>query len=197
MEEVKHDKCPKCKCYRTLPLFLNAKGRKLKTCQKCRDRGKKSRDKNKCEHNRQRSQCKECGGASICKHNRRRTTCKECGGGSICNHGRQRNQCKECDPCGHLSTLIANRCRNAIKSKNTERKMEYLRCTIEEFKNHLESKFKDGMTWDNHGEWHIDHIIPLKYGKPSLEETIKRLHWTNTQPLWAVENMSKGNKYIG
>ena len=38
----------------------------------------------KCEHNRQRNQCKECGGASICQHNRRRSRCKECGGSSIC-----------------------------------------------------------------------------------------------------------------
>jgi hypothetical protein len=49
------------------------------------------------------------------------------------------------------------------------------------------------MTWDNYGEWHIDHITPLKYNNPSLEEVIERLHYTNTQPLWAEENLSKGN----
>ena len=49
-----------------------------------------------CEHNRRRSQCKECGGASICQHARRRSECKECGGGSICQHNRIRSKCKTC-----------------------------------------------------------------------------------------------------
>ena len=49
-----------------------------------------------CQHGRQRSKCKECGGGSICQHGRRRTTCKECGGASICQHGRIRSRCKEC-----------------------------------------------------------------------------------------------------
>ena len=57
--------------------------------------GKKS-DPWGCEHGRQRSQCKECGGASICEHGRQRNYCKECGGASICEHGRQRHKCKEC-----------------------------------------------------------------------------------------------------
>jgi hypothetical protein len=49
-----------------------------------------------CEHSRLRSQCKECGGGTVCEHNRRRTLCKECGGGGICEHDRERSQCKEC-----------------------------------------------------------------------------------------------------
>jgi hypothetical protein len=58
------------------------------------------------------------------------------------------------------------------------------------------------MTWENHGDWHIDHITPLRYRENpddiiSLEETIKRLHFTNTQPLWASENTAKGNRFIG
>ena len=50
----------------------------------------------KCEHGRERSRCKDCGGSSICEHGRRRTQCKDCGGSSICEHGRQRSQCKDC-----------------------------------------------------------------------------------------------------
>ena len=56
------------------------------------------------------------------------------------------------------------------------------------------------MSWDNYGKWHIDHIIPIKYKQdcknPTIEEVAKRLHYTNTQPLWASENMSIGNRYI-
>jgi hypothetical protein len=50
----------------------------------------------KCEHGRIKSQCKECGGASICEHRRRKSECKECGGTSICEHGRHKSKCKEC-----------------------------------------------------------------------------------------------------
>jgi len=75
--------------------------------------------------------------------------------------------------------------------------MEYVGCTIEEFKAHIEAQFKEGMSWDNHGKWHIDHIIPLKYNNPTIEETIERLHYTNTQPLWATDNIAKGNRFIG
>ena len=49
-----------------------------------------------CEHNRQKSQCKECSGSSICEHNRYKSRCRECGGGSICEHNRYKSHCKEC-----------------------------------------------------------------------------------------------------
>ena len=77
---------------------------------------------------------------------------------------------------------------------------EYLGCTIEELRQHIEGQFTEGMSWNNYGKWHIDHIIPIKYKQdgiiPTLEEAAKRLHYSNTQPLWADENISKGNRYI-
>lgn len=95
-QEVEHVKCSRCKCWRLPEHFLNATGRKLKTCQVCRDRKKKNNRKNRCEHNRQKSQCKECGGVSICKHNKMKTTCKVCGGSQICEHGKRKQNCKVC-----------------------------------------------------------------------------------------------------
>ena len=58
----------------------------------------------KCEHGRQKRQCKDCGGSAICEHNKRKTRCKECGGSELvrgggsgfCEHGRQKRFCKEC-----------------------------------------------------------------------------------------------------
>ena len=61
-----------------------------------RARKKTAPQRKKCEHGRQRSKCKDCGGCGICEHGHVRTRCKECGGGSICEHGRFRNVCKEC-----------------------------------------------------------------------------------------------------
>ena len=58
---------------------------------------KKKYTRPKCEHNRQRSICKECGGVGICECNRVRSKCRECGGGSICEHNRYRYDCPDCD----------------------------------------------------------------------------------------------------
>ena len=65
-----------------------------------------------CEHNRERSGCKECGGTSICEHGRVRSVCKECGGASICEHGRRRSHCKEC---GGSSICVHGRVRSHCK----------------------------------------------------------------------------------
>ena len=69
----------------------------------------------------------------------------------------------------------------------------YIGCSLEELKLHLEKQFKPGMTWENHGEWHIDHIIPLASAKTE-EDLYKLNHYTNLQPLWAIDNLKKSNK---
>lgn len=68
-------------------------------------------------------------------------------------------------------------------------------CSYEEFKKHLERQFTKGMTWDNYGEWHLDHIYPVSLAKGELE-LLKLNHYTNFQPLWAIDNLLKGNKII-
>jgi len=79
------------------------------------------------------------------------------------------------------------------KLSKTTKISEYLGCTLEELKLHIESQFTDGMNWDNYGEWHIDHIIPLSLAKTE-EEVYKLNHYTNLQPLWANDNIKKSNK---
>jgi hypothetical protein len=70
-------------------------------------------------------------------------------------------------------------------------------CSSEELKLHLERQFTIGMSWDNHGVfgWHIDHIIPLNSADIE-DELFKLCHYTNLQPLWAPENLSKGDKIL-
>ena len=70
-----------------------------------------------------------------------------------------------------------------------------IRCEPNFLREHLEKQFKDGMSWENYGSWHIDHIIPLSSAK-NIEEINKLCHYTNLQPLWASENLSKGSKII-
>jgi hypothetical protein len=66
---------------------------------------------------------------------------------------------------------------------------------IKGFREYIQRKFEEGMSWDNHGidTWHIDHIIPLSSAK-TIEEVEKLSHYTNLQPLWKEENETKGNK---
>ena len=72
-----------------------------------------------------------------------------------------------------------------------------LGCTLEEFKIYLESKFKKDMTWDNYGLWHIDHIKPCaSFDLVCPVQQLSCFHYKNLQPLWALENMSKGSKLI-
>lgn len=81
-----------------------------------------------------------------------------------------------------------------IKQNST---LELLGCSIETARKHIEQQFKDGMNWSNCGAsgWHIDHIIPCSaFDLTKIEEQKKCFHYTNLQPLWAKENMSKGNK---
>ena len=93
-----------------------------------------------------------------------------------------------------LVNVLRARVRIAIKKGcKSAQTMELLGCSIEEVKSHLESQFTEGMTWDNHGEWHIDHIIPCaSFDLTDPEQQKKCFHYTNLQPLWASENISKG-----
>ena len=90
-------KCIRCKMNLTLDKFKKKRDDTYqKMCNECLDKAKINREKNKCEHNRVKSRCKECKGASICEHNRVKSSCKECGGSSICEHNRRKSRCKEC-----------------------------------------------------------------------------------------------------
>ena len=81
-------------------------------------------------------------------------------------------------------------------SKNNKT-FEIVGCSPESLKEHIQSQFTDGMSWENYGYdgWHIDHRIPLSSAK-NEQELYKLCHFTNLQPMWATENIKKGNKII-
>ena len=83
-----------------------------------------------------------------------------------------------------------------FKAKNWKKQnktYELLGCTGDTLKSHLESLFVEGMAWENKGDWHIDHIIPLSSAKTE-DELFKLCHYKNLQPLWAEDNLKKSNK---
>jgi hypothetical protein len=81
------------------------------------------------------------------------------------------------------------------KSKRTQ---EIIGCSYEELKIHIEKQFTEGMTWDNYGMdgWHVDHIKPLAMAI-SQEEIISSNHYSNLQPMWALDNLKKGATFEG
>lgn len=99
-----------------------------------------------------------------------------------------------------LNACIRSRLYQAFKSRaKPSSAVKDLGCTVEELKLHLESKFQPGMTWENHSlrGWHIDHIKPLaSFDLTDIEQFKQACHYSNLQPLWATDNLSKGAKII-
>lgn len=95
-----------------------------------------------------------------------------------------------------LRGLLRTRLRTALSGNyKSGSAIRNLGCSLEEFKKHIESKFKPGMNWDNHGQygWHIDHIKPLSsFNLNDVNQLNEACHFTNLQPLWAKDNLVKG-----
>jgi len=102
------------------------------------------------------------------------------------------------DPNYKLSECIRDNVKRIAKKIKTDRdnpSLEHLGCSLEEFRLHIESQWEEGMSWENHGlyGWHIDHIVPLSSFLNS-DNPWAANHYTNLQPLWAKDNLSKGAK---
>lgn len=98
------------------------------------------------------------------------------------------------DPNARLRHAIRTRMLTAVHSDaKAGSAVRDLGCSIQELKAYLESQFKPGMSWDNYGKWHIDHIKPLaKFDLTDRQQFLEACHYTNLQPLWAEENFQKG-----
>lgn len=101
-------------------------------------------------------------------------------------------------PYEQLASNIRSRIKDALKfGRKSAKTEELLGISIQGLKTFLELKFKPGMSWENYGKWHIDHIYPLSKSDLTTPEGQKRaFHYTNLQPLWAKENISKGARVL-
>ena len=106
-------------------------------------------------------------------------------------------QQRKINPNFKIRDNIARRVLLALKGEQKSKPtLILLGCTIEELWTHLENKFTEGMTKENHGKWHVDHIIPcVSFDLTKPEQQAKCFHYTNLQPLWAKDNQEKGAKY--
>ena len=103
---------------------------------------------------------------------------------------------KETDPLFKLRCNIRSSIGIHMKKQGYTKRSkthQILGCDFETFKAHLEKQFTKGMNWSNYGEWHLDHIYPVSLAKDEAH-LIELNHYTNFQPLWAIDNLKKGNK---
>lgn len=103
----------------------------------------------------------------------------------------RRKQAKR--PQVRLRTGLMKRLKTLVERK-TERFNELIGCTPTELVQHIESLFQPGMSWANQGEWHVDHRLPCRSFDLSVkEERLRCFHYTNLQPLWGKDNLSKSD----
>ena len=136
-----------------------------------------------------RNECKDC--LTGWRKNNRKTI-------QATNTKYEKNR-KLTDPEFKLTKTLRSRLGSAIKSTKAVKSnstMKLTGCELTFLKEYLEAKFTEGMTWENHGTWHIDHIRPCCSFDLTTEEGQKTcFHYTNLQPLWAHDNLSKGGAY--
>ena len=100
------------------------------------------------------------------------------------------------NPNFRLSELLRSRLAYSLRNKSKlGSAVTLLGCSLHDAIAHIESQFEQGMSWENWGEWHVDHIRPL--ASFNLEDPIAlemACHYTNLQPLWAKENLAKGGR---
>lgn len=149
-----------------------------------------------CLHEKRKETCVICKGTQICAHEKRRNNCKFCHGKNLCEHSRQKNQCKDCNLPSYLIHNQRNQIYRLMKLTigiKEQHSIEYLGCDIEYFKDFIEKKMLDKMSWNN---IHLDHIKPINsFDLENKEEFLQCCHYTNFQPLFAKDNLEKHDKW--
>jgi hypothetical protein len=94
-----------------------------------------------------------------------------------------------------IGLAFSRRTEGSIVPRKGASTLQILGCSFEEFVIYITSQFTEGMTLINYGQWHLDHIVPLATAK-TREDVVRLNHYTNFQPLWAKDNLSKGAKIL-
>lgn len=106
---------------------------------------------------------------------------------------------KKTNPEAKVVFNIRRRLNDVLKGRKHKKTLELLGCSLMELKLYIEAKWTVGMTWENYGPagWHIDHIFPLSKANLLDPKEVERVcHYTNLQPLWALDNCRKSNKLL-
>ena len=106
----------------------------------------------------------------------------------------------EVQPIYRVLNSLSSRINDKMKKLGLKREFTYIQilgCKVNEFEEYLLNKMTEGMTYENYGEWEVDHIIPFSsFDFNNLEQIKACCHYTNLQPLWKTDNRKKSNKLI-
>jgi len=189
--------CSRCGIEKPKEFFTIRRDRKRGhsyTCKSCKAKTKREKENATVKNNGFKI-CSKCNrlkhityffaNRSVQKDGREKT-CKRC------RHNIRMNRLNT-KPEARITENLRRRMRAVLEGINkSDSTLALIGCTPEELKNHLESQFKDGMSWENYGEWHIDHIVPcISYDLTNKKDQRKCFNFTNLQPLWAEDNLRK------
>ncbi len=187
--------CPTCKEWKLLETFSRHKGRwdgLYGQCKSCvRDHHQKTKTAMAITNSQYRQNNKDAVAANKARYYQEHKESIER------RHAQYQKRRLQNDIGFRLARNLRIRVSKAISGQaKSARTLELLGCSVENLKIHLEKQFVDNMSWDNYGKWHIDHIKPCAlFDMTKEEEQQACFHYTNLQPLWAKENISKGKKY--
>ena len=176
-------RCKRCRNKNTRLYYVNNK-------EKCNEQSKLRYEKNKQKRLKQTNEWRN--------KNRERVRLKE-----RCRYKKNRKailtrfkERKKNDIQYKLRCILRDRLNKAIKAnQKSGSAVKDLGCSIKDLKIHLEEQFVEGMNWNNHGSWHLDHIKPLaSFDLTDREQFLIACNFSNLQPLWAKDNLSKGCK---
>ena len=202
-------KCSTCKVEKPLDAFGKHKSHKdglQYTCKACyktyraknREQAaeylRKYQELNREQITEQRKRYREANKELISEQNKKwREENKE----RIIKYFKKRYEVKREDPQFRFERSLRGRTNAAFKAKgwSVPLSTEEIIGDSETVFKHIESRFKNGMSWSNYGEWTVDHIVPLASAENDIE-LIELCCYTNTQPLWRKENETKANKII-
>lgn len=113
-------------------------------------------------------------------------------GGRASNRRRVKRR-RASDPAYALRCRLRKTIQKTLGARGLRKRVEtasIVGCSWEELRDHIESRFSSGMTWDNRGQWHVDHIVPLALAKTE-QDVIDLNHYSNLRPLWGEDNLRK------
>lgn len=156
-----------------------------RTCTKCGE------TKPLTEYHKRATQCKPCRLAHTAEYRERNREALRAKDREY--QARTHSSRKATDVPYHLKRTCSSRINRALKRLGLQRahtNLQLIGCSWEALQTHLEGQLQPGMTWDNHGEWHIDHIVPF-CRVSTYKEFVSVCHYSNLQPLWAEDNLRK------
>lgn len=181
MKKILNKLCSKCDNIKPISDFHRANANKDGYCSSCKDCIKEQHIINKERISEKKKEWREKNKEKISEFHK-----------IYCSNRRK------IDPMYKIITGLRSLISNSIRKmgyKKTSKTFKILGCDFNEFKTHIESQFKENMNWNNYGEWHLDHIIPISIAKTE-KEIYELNNYTNLQPLWMLDNLIKSNKLI-